>query len=77
MEQGMADFLGRIETKVEKVGDQVGDVRELIAKHSVRLDHVEANVTRGMTLRAALTVTFCGALTSAGLSVLITYFASR
>lgn len=63
--------LDRIERAVGQVNDKVEAYGQEIARHGVRLDHVEANQSRGMSFKAALTVALCGALGGGGLGVLV------
>jgi hypothetical protein len=62
--------LDRIERKVDDVGNKVEAYGQEIARHGVRLDHVEANQRQGMSFKAALTVALCGAIGGGGLGLL-------
>lgn len=82
MDNGISHAFGRLEGMLSQIRDKLDRNAEEIARHGVRLDRVEADVTglkaentaeqtRGMSVRAAITVALCGALASGLIGLLI------
>lgn len=84
MDPATATVLGRIEDKLDDVNDKVERYGQQLARHDVRIEHVEDHVKglqgdrthdqrQGVSVRAALIVGLCTVLTSTGGSALVNH----
>lgn len=85
MDDGTARAFGRVEAQLDQVLTEVSRIGREIAKHDVRLDHVEERVDdlesarntdqrHGSSLRGAVLVSMTGVLASGVVTTLINVF---
>jgi hypothetical protein len=85
MDPSTANQLGRIEGKLDQIVDRITEQGQEIARHDVRIQHVESHVEKlqaaevveqrqGVSFRATLTVAAVTVLSSGGISFLVNVF---